>query len=266
MSLATTIDAMVAAGCTPEQLAAVVRAHEAKAEARQAEKRALAAKRQATYRERHPKSNASNASNALPASPDVTERHTASNASGRARGEVLPNSLDSNLSPTKEPPKGGSKGKVLSPDWQPSIADLDYARSQGLAAPQLEIEIEKFRNHFLGKGGRDAARRDWSATWRNWVLRWREMAPRPRQQARGSPGGFAAVLDALEGRTDEPAYHEKPMRDVTPRGRDEPRDRADLHEPTGRVSGRGEVLDFHQARADLGGSEPAFWPTLGLAR
>lgn len=46
MSLATTINAMVAAGCTPEQLAAVVCAHEASEAKRLAGKRAKDAERQ----------------------------------------------------------------------------------------------------------------------------------------------------------------------------------------------------------------------------
>lgn len=46
MSLARTIDAMVAAGCSPEQLAAVVRAHEAAEHERLTAKRAADAERQ----------------------------------------------------------------------------------------------------------------------------------------------------------------------------------------------------------------------------
>ena len=46
MSLAATISAMVAAGCTPQQLEAVVLAHEAEAEKRAVEKRAKDAERQ----------------------------------------------------------------------------------------------------------------------------------------------------------------------------------------------------------------------------
>jgi hypothetical protein len=51
VSLLTTIDAMLAAGCTAEQLAAVVRAHEAGREIRAAEKRAKDAERQRRHRE-----------------------------------------------------------------------------------------------------------------------------------------------------------------------------------------------------------------------
>jgi hypothetical protein len=85
-----------------------------------------------------------------------------------------------------------------------------------------------------------------------------------RPRSRGSPGGttgFAAVLDHLEGRTNEPADH--PMRDITPgaANADRSHDPTDLFEPAGRVSRVGEVVDFCAARADVGGQAVAFGPT-----
>jgi len=54
MSLAITVQAMVASGCTPEQIAAVAAAHDAEAEKEEARKRKLNAVRQKRFRERHP--------------------------------------------------------------------------------------------------------------------------------------------------------------------------------------------------------------------
>lgn len=171
---------MMAADCTREQIAAVVRAHQDRLDARDAEKRVLAAKRQAAWRERNPKSNADNA---LRASPSVTERHIASNAPAPAREEVL-TSLDSNLSPTKSPPKGGPKGKVLSPaspslarsrktqiaeDAQPSEKDRSVAEREGMWPATFRHEWGLFRSRNLATG---ATYQNWHQAWVTWVQRW----------------------------------------------------------------------------------------------
>jgi uncharacterized protein YdaU (DUF1376 family) len=50
-------------------------------------------------------------------------------------------------------------------DWQPSDADLFYARSKGFSQPQIEDMADGFRYHHLSK---DSAFADWSAAWKNW--------------------------------------------------------------------------------------------------
>jgi hypothetical protein len=62
-------------------------------------------------------------------------------------------------------------GLRLSADWTLSHAGLEFAAGHGMTRHQIEIEIEKFRNYWTAKSGRDAVKLDWDATWRNWVLR-----------------------------------------------------------------------------------------------
>lgn len=73
MTLLTTVQAMVTSGCTPEQIAAVVAAHEDAAEKHEALKRQKKAQRQQRWRERHPdRVTLRNASRRLEASRDAS--------------------------------------------------------------------------------------------------------------------------------------------------------------------------------------------------
>jgi uncharacterized protein YdaU (DUF1376 family) len=62
------------------------------------------------------------------------------------------------------------QAKRLPEDWQPSVADIDFAKANGLDALGLLRETTKFKNYWLAKGGKDARKLDWSRTWQNWVL------------------------------------------------------------------------------------------------
>lgn len=57
-------------------------------------------------------------------------------------------------------------GAPLPPDWQPTEADIEFARAN---RPDLDpaVEAAKFRNHWHSTAG---VRVDWSAAWRNWIL------------------------------------------------------------------------------------------------
>jgi hypothetical protein len=100
-----------------------------------------------------------------------------------AREEVL-TSLDSNLSPTKSPPKGGPKGKVLSPaspslarnrktqiaeDAQPSEKDRAVAEREGMWPATFRHEWGLFRSRNLATG---ATYQNWHQAWVTWVQRW----------------------------------------------------------------------------------------------
>jgi len=88
------------------------------------------------------------------------------------------------------PPANGrlKNGTQLPADWQPTEADLAYAGSRQLQGQQLGNEIEKFRNYWIAKSGRDACKRDWSATWRNWVLNGNaRSSSQPTPQCRHDP-------------------------------------------------------------------------------
>ena len=62
----------------------------------------------------------------------------------------------------------GARATRLPQDWQPSPDELAWARN---ARPDVDpaAEAAKFRDYWHAKGGKDAAKADWSATWRNWI-------------------------------------------------------------------------------------------------
>lgn len=63
-----------------------------------------------------------------------------------------------------------ARGSRLPLEWQPSIADLDYAKARGLNPNQQQTEALKFRNYWTAKAGAGGIKLDWSRTWQNWIL------------------------------------------------------------------------------------------------
>lgn len=70
--------------------------------------------------------------------------------------------------PRAASPPRAERGSRLSPDWQPSAADVAYAETQGV---DWQRAAERFRNYWVAKAGKGGVMLDWAATWRNWVLR-----------------------------------------------------------------------------------------------
>ncbi|MQW35051.1 DUF1376 domain-containing protein [Sinorhizobium meliloti] len=72
----------------------------------------------------------------------------------------------------KEEPTGSSKkrGSRLSPDWSLPDEWRAYAVEKGLPSGRIDLEAEKFKNHWLQQSGQRGVKADWYAAWRNWVL------------------------------------------------------------------------------------------------
>lgn len=68
------------------------------------------------------------------------------------------------------------RGERISPDWQPTSADIDFAISKGMSLSRIDTEVHKFKNYWESKS-QDAVRLDWSKTWRNWVINWSDRNP-----------------------------------------------------------------------------------------
>lgn len=73
------------------------------------------------------------------------------------------------------------KGTRLADSWLPDENDLAYAQQHSLSGEALLNEIEKFRNFWCAKVGRDARKLDWHRTWQNWVLTARPVTNKPKQ-------------------------------------------------------------------------------------
>ena len=112
-----------------------------------AKKRAVTQKRVANHRDKVKRdSNADVTHGALPkALPE------------KRREEVKP------LAPLAQP-----KGSRLSKDWALPAEWETWCRA---ARPDLDprVTAETFRDFWVAKAGKDAAKLDWEATWRNWV-------------------------------------------------------------------------------------------------
>lgn len=54
-------------------------------------------------------------------------------------------------------------------NWRPSPEDIKKATDTGYMPEQISDLAEQFVDHWKAKGGKNAAKLDWSATWRNWI-------------------------------------------------------------------------------------------------
>lgn len=82
------------------------------------------------------------------------------------------------------------RGTRLPDDWRPSDHDRAWTLER-LTPADASLELEKFRNFWQAKTGKDATKLDWGKTWRNWVLN-------ARPNGRASPKGSTADTRALD--------------------------------------------------------------------
>ncbi|MBJ2228523.1 YdaU family protein [Pseudomonas simiae] len=77
---------------------------------------------------------------------------------------------DSKVTPDPVQPKA-SKGTRLAKDWTLPEAWSTWALEAraDLGVPGIELEVEKFRDHWHAATGSKATKADWLATWRNWI-------------------------------------------------------------------------------------------------
>jgi hypothetical protein len=190
MSLATTVRAMVDAGCTAEQIAVVVAAHEAEAENKRKAKRANTAARQRRFRERHghvthvTPVTPSNGDNALPSpqeedQPPTDPRYLASLGidDGKARARA----------------RAGKLGERLPEGWTPSPELQAFAAGLGIVNGRLEAAVAEFRDYWRGVPGQRGRKLDWPATFRN---RLRETAGKQTRTAHGNGSQKGSIVDA----------------------------------------------------------------------
>ena len=139
----------------------------------------------------------------------VGNAETPSEAEAEAEAEIR-----SSASPP-DPTPCSSRGTRVPEDWQPSeqtIAwaatadDVRFSRSQVLSC------VDKFRDYWLSKAGRDACKIDWDRTYRNELRKQREFHPdwprvdpdmptptaRPAATSSRSPPATQAQLTAID--------------------------------------------------------------------
>jgi hypothetical protein len=74
-------------------------------------------------------------------------------------------------------------GSRLASDWylpEDWLTEAKAIRSD-LSTEQIRRESESFKDYWVGKAGKDAAKLDWQATWRNWIRRSSTQAAKPKK-------------------------------------------------------------------------------------
>lgn len=152
--------AMASAGCSAEQVAAVLSALQTKSSG---------AARQARYRERQA------------SQVTVSDVTIVTAVTGDASVTTLPLSApprDINSTPSPNPIAKNTRGSRLPDDWLPSQAGGLFAAEALGGIERSSAELLKFRDYWRAKPGAAGVKLDWEATWRNWVRSAAERGPR----------------------------------------------------------------------------------------
>lgn len=112
--------------------------------------------------------------------------------------------------PISKHPKGErTRGSRLLEDWTPDTAVWNRAVDNiGLA--EAETELEKFRNYWLSKAGRDAVKLDWNRTFTNWIINAGQRRPANGKAVSGTngaqrsdaPGNLARIFSKINAAID----------------------------------------------------------------
>ena len=202
------LDAMVASGCTAEQIASVVKA-------------AFASDEEATERRRAKAREIKRAQRASEkAALAVSTGQSWTSQDNAGQGETTEDKVDNGslspiplLSPTppnnpltpKPSIKSNSRACRLPDDWVLTGPNLAYALSRGFAEPQIVSMHEAFCAWAWSASGKNAVKRSWDQAWRSWVLR-----EKPNGNARAGPVRATTVyqqkqlldLEAINGLED----------------------------------------------------------------
>lgn len=141
--------------------------------------------------------------------------------------------------------KKDKRGTRLSPDWRPSDADRNYARSLGWSDGQIDAEAEDFRDYWIAKAGKDAAKADWPRTWARWI-----------RNSKTKPGAAAKPLTAHQQERETGREILNALRDASSRA-NPGFQRHDPGHGSESIRGgvRGALIDLSAAR-DRAGHEP----------
>ncbi len=214
MHITSIVEALVESGATPEMILCAVRAAEAGLQSDIDRRRASDRERQ-QRRRAHVTSQALTATNATP-------------LSDKERSPTPPkeiNSPDNTQTLQREHRLPAHKRAVRLPaQFEP---DRDFAARLGFGAAEVETELEKFRDYWTAKSGRDAAKLDWPATWRNWMRNAKGPRKSHRPHAPPRESAFArhqrACRHAIERELNGNRDNDEPT-DTTPTFDLEPRD------------------------------------------
>lgn len=177
-------DALIAAGLTPGQAAALLGRAIAEITTPTRSKGAI---RTARWREKQASQSVTERHTVTPgelpfeASPTVTDRHKASQRDG------------AHTSKKEKVSRPASQASRLPDDWKATEKDVAYAISKGLHPSRIDTVSEKFKNHWLSKSGRGATSPNWHLRWCTWVMNEIEWNAQKGARANGR-GGMEGII------------------------------------------------------------------------
>lgn len=171
------LDAMVASGCTAEQIAAVVKASMGNASSN--------AERQARWRERNRSSHVT---------PDNVTTVTDND-------DPLPPKEKSPTPPKEITPitETTKRARRLADDWALPASWGQWALSEGYPETTIRLQADIFADFWQARGGQGAAKLDWFKTWKNWMRK----VPKTTQRF-GSQQRERTILDVIDERLGTP--------------------------------------------------------------
>lgn len=192
--IAVAVRHLIAAGVSGDDLVQAIEEMEQESPARVEPVRSKAAVRQARYRDRKKASQTVTKHNEVTKcdARDVTDEELSSPPLVPPLSPIPPNP-PYNPPHTSQTPRdadltGNSKAKPkrktgtrLDADWQPSPAEIKFARQQGATDQDLDYLIGNFVDHWTSTT-KNPTKTDWTATWRNHVrqqVKWGNVAKRP---------------------------------------------------------------------------------------
>ncbi|MBY5821466.1 hypothetical protein [Rhizobium leguminosarum] len=175
------LDAMVATGCTPEQIAAVVKASMSKGKS--------GAERQAEYKARKD------------AERQMTENDVTSVSGDENDDEPLPPKEKSPTPPKEITPitETTKRARRLADDWALPASWGQWALSEGYPETTIRLQADIFADFWQARGGQGAAKLDWFKTWKNWMRKVPKTAQRFGGQQRER-----TILDVIDERLGTP--------------------------------------------------------------
>ena len=132
----------------------------------------------------------------------VTSMPGAESEPGRgAKNAPLKNTNENTKENTPLNPPEGEKqrrGSRLTDDWQPSQRVMDDLRTK-FPNVDFRVELEKFKDYWIAKPGRNAVKLDWDRTWRSWVRNASQWGSSARSSSQSND--LSAWLGASQGAT-----------------------------------------------------------------
>lgn len=127
---------------------------------------------------------------ALPIAPDSPPISPPNRRLDKKRVEESRGAIPEESPPPAPKPK---KGTRIPDGWTPP-EDTRQKMAERFPLLDLDVETEKFTNHWQAESGAKATKTDWVATWRNWIIKANDYAPRHLRPVADPPPSGRAVI------------------------------------------------------------------------